>query len=231
MGRQTSGSRRAVALLLILLGMSCLLFQFNILSLSMLGVLWPFFVIIPGLMLLYFAYTGSEEVASLAIPGALIAGTGAILLVQSMTGRWASWAYTWALYPVFLGLGLMFQSNRSGNRRTYATGRSFVRWGLILFLIFGAFFEGLVFNDLPVAQFILPMLLIGAGLYMLLRRPQPASAPRKRQPNADDDAPLFTGAPVTGKRPTGYAPSASDALRRQIDLALAEDDEAPPTEE
>ena len=60
---------------------------------------------------------------------AIVTGTGLILLYQNSTGRWQTWAYIWALYPVFLGLGLMFLGRRTDDEGTRRAGRGFVTWG------------------------------------------------------------------------------------------------------
>ncbi len=105
MGQAQSGSgRSAAAMAIIGVGVFLLLAQFGVFSFNLMGLLWPFFIIIPGLAFLYPAWKGGPDTAPLAIPGAIITGTGALLLLQSVTGRWESWAYVWTLYPVFLAL-------------------------------------------------------------------------------------------------------------------------------
>lgn len=161
--------------------------------------------------------SGSEETAPLVIPGAIITGTGGILLLQSITGRWESWAYMWTLYPVFLGMGLVYMGRRTSNAGTFRTGREFARWGLVAFVVFAAFFELFIFSGSGLAGMFWPGLLILAGLWLLFRS-RTDHAPRKRK--VDDD-PLFTGAPAGSRRRRAHP---GDELRRKIDLALAEDD-------
>jgi hypothetical protein len=179
------------------------------------GFLWPFFIVIPGLAFLYPALQGGKDSAPLAIPGAIIAGTGAILFYQNVTGHWESWAYIWALYPVFLGLGLILMGRRAGDRKADATGRGFVRWGLIAFLLLSAFFELFILNNLGLGRYLLPLALILFGAWMLRGG---------RRGQRDDDF-GFGAAPNSGKP---KRTSASDELRRRIDIALAEDDEIEP---
>ncbi len=211
--------RITAALILIGLGVLFLLGDLNILSFSLLGTLWPFFIIVPGLVFLYVALTGSPDSASLAIPGAIVTGTGMILLYQSATGHWESWAYIWTLYPVFLGLGLMYMGRRTGNTGSYRTGLTLTRIGVLAFLVFGAFFEVFIFSSLGLGRYALPLILIIWGAWMLMRGARggsPGDKPKR------GDEPLFTGATVTGQRGT-Y--SATERLRAEIDAALAEDDE------
>src|ERR1700690_3598306 len=95
---------------------------------------WPVLILMPGVALLYLAvggdrgrpYSGVSSNAPLAIPGALVTGTGAILLYQSLTGNWASWAYAWTLYPALLGAGLWLMGRLNGDVDTMRTGRKAV---------------------------------------------------------------------------------------------------------
>ncbi len=227
--RSENQGRMILAVILIGLGVVLLLGQ--LFDFSLIGTFWPFIIILPGLVFLYFAVKGEPGMAALAIPGAIVTGTGAILLFQQLTGRWESWAYIWTLYPVFLGLGLIYMGQRTNTAGTYQTGRAFVQWGLIGFVVFGAFFELLVFGGGfgLFGRFTWPLLLILLGGFLLLRTVRPdllstgrrSGGERKQKSAMEDEPPLFTGAPVVSPR-TGYAPSASDRLRQQIDAALAE---------
>jgi len=223
MGRAQSGSgRSAAAVVIISVGVFLLLAQLGIFSFNLMGLLWPFFIIIPGLAFLYPAWKGGPDAAPLAIPGAIITGTGALLLLQSVTGRWESWAYVWTLYPVFLGLGFMLMGRRSGNRRTLETGRGFVRWGLIAFIIFAAFFELFIFTGARIGSYLVPAVLILAGLWLLLRHDRGA----RRDKDEED---VFTFGPSPASKPKRTTrTSASDDLRHRIDLALAEEGEPEP---
>jgi hypothetical protein len=233
MGQAQPGGRRAFGLIIIAAGVFFLLVQFGVFSFDVFGFLWPFFIIVPGLVFLYFARTGGEDLAPLAIPGAIITGTGAILLFQSVTDRWESWAYIWTLYPVFLGLGLIFMGRRTQSRKTYRSGVGFVRWGMIAFAVFAGFFELFVFGDFGFARYLIPVALILAGGWMLLRGQRggegggsPRMPGRKRKPVDYADEPLLSEDPVV--LPRRHVPRASDDLRRKIDLALAEDDDLAP---
>ena len=217
------------AFVLIGLGVVFLLGQFNIFPGGTIGTIWPFFIIGPGLIFLYFAATGGPNLASLAIPGSIVTGTGLILLFQSWTDHWESWAYIWTLYPVFLGLGLMYMGRRTGNQSTVKTGRGFVYWGLIGCLVFGTFFEVVAFNDFGLGRFLLPAVLILVGVWMLLRASGGTvklsrGGSRKPKRALENGDPLFTGAPVVGSR-ASYSPTASEQLRKEIDEALAGDEE------
>jgi hypothetical protein len=130
----------------------------------------------PGLALLYFARLGRENARSFAIPGSVIAGTGAILFYQNLTGHWESWAYAWTLYPVFIGLGLLYIGTRAGDEQALDRGRAAIRWGALGFLVMAAFFEFIVFDRGGIGSWLLPLALIGAGIFLLNRRTAPATS-------------------------------------------------------
>lgn len=226
MQTRSNQGRSFGAIVLIALGALFLLANLGVFSFSIIGVMWPFFIILPGLVFFFFAATGSAELSSLAIPGSIVTGTGAILLFQSITGRWESWAYIWTLYPVFLGLGLMYMGRRMGKSGSYKTGRGFVTAGLIGFLAFGSFFEVLVFGGFSIGRYILPAALILIGFYMLRggRRHKDLDEvvmPRKREV-FENGEPFPSPPPMPRK---AYAPTASDRLRKAIDEALEEDED------
>jgi peptidoglycan/LPS O-acetylase OafA/YrhL len=207
-----------------LIGVGALFLLGQVTDFDVFGFIWPFFVILPGAAFLFAAFNGDKNAAGLAVPGALVTGTGGILLYQNMTGHWESWAYIWALYPVFLGLALTYVGRRTDNEGTYKAGRGFVRWGGIAFIVMWAIFELAIFSgDRPFGHLLLPLVLIGAGVILLFRGT--GDKPKR------DSVTIFTGPKVVtiGKAKNGYVPHASDKLRQEIDAALAEDDEHPPT--
>ncbi len=211
----SEAGRKLAAVLLIGLGGLFLVAQ--VFNFSIFGILWPFFVLIPGAAFLYAALTGDRSRAGLAVPGAMVTGTGVILLYQSLTGHWASWAYIWALYPVFLGLALTFIGQRTNNENTYHAGGNFVKFGLIGFISFWALFELFIFSgSASILATLVPLALIVAGGYLLLRRNADTAAfskPKKRK-----------AAPRQGNYTS--AADINPELRRRIDEALAEPDEA-----
>lgn len=182
---------------------------------------WPYFIILPGLAVLAAAFFGPASIAPLATVGSVITGTGLILLYQDATGRFETWAYLWALYPAFVGASLMFVGARTGNRSMTEGGRRAIITGLLMTAGFGLFFE-LIFSggaDL-LFQYGIPLALIVAG-YLLLRKRNTAPALEKSKHELAYAAPLLEKPKNTGKY--GIHPD----LERQINDALAEDDDAP----
>lgn len=185
---------------------------------GILGFIWPLFVLAPGAVFLYFAYTGGKNQAGLAVPGMVISGTGLILFYQNMTGHWESWAYAWSLYPLFVGLALTYMGGRTGDNGTLKTGQGLVRWSGIAFIVLALLFEVIIFgqggffNNLA-----LPVLLIGVGIFMLFRHNMPAFAGGKRKVDVG-----YTYS--NGKAKNGSSAAVNSRLQQQIDAALAEDE-------
>ncbi len=105
--------------------------------------LWPFFIIVPGLLALYGGMkasdTGSEP---LLIIGSIITITGVLLFIQTITGLWASWSYAWALVaPTGVGVAEWIYGNKTGNEAKKTSGKKVVWIGLILFAVGLVFFE------------------------------------------------------------------------------------------
>lgn len=228
---QSQNGRNFGAIILIAIGV--LFFVTQGLNISIWGIFqfsWTFMVMVPGLLLLALAIFGDKKTAGFIVPGAIITGTGAILTVQNVTGRWESWAYVWTLYPVFIGFALMFLGRRTNSENTERTGRGFVTWGTVAFLVGFAFFELLIFGGMAgLGSWLLPLILIGVGVMMLTggRLPTRDGEKLKRK----NDAPVFTGPRViNGTRINGYSSLIDPDLQRRIDEAIAEDDpDAPKT--
>lgn len=65
---------------------------------------WPFFVIVPGLLLLgATALVEPPKGVGFAVSGAIVTTVGGILLYQNATETWDTWAFAWALIPTAAG--------------------------------------------------------------------------------------------------------------------------------
>jgi len=164
--------------LLIGLGLLFLLAEFF--NFQAWDALWPFFVIGLGGLFFIGMFAGGKSTSGLAIPGAIIGVIGLMLLVQNLTGWWDSWAYGWTIILVAVGLGLWIAGLWGGNPGERRAGVRVMEIGFVLFVLFGAFFEVLIFgNGGPLLrQAVFPVLLIVVGLYLIARRsglwPQPS---------------------------------------------------------
>ncbi len=133
---------------------------------SVWSIAWPFFIIVPGVLMFIPVLTGTSRSAGMAVPASMVTGTGLILLYQNISGYWESWVYIWTLYLAFLGVGLFLTGRIEGKERVEAHGRVLIRCGLLSFVAVGVFFEVFVFGSGGAWW---PVLLIGAGVWMLLR--------------------------------------------------------------
>jgi hypothetical protein len=139
---------------------------------------WPWLIVGVGGLLFVGMLLGGRTAAGLAIPASIVTAVGAILLYQSVTGHWESWAYAWALILTSVGAGVFLTGVWSGNPEPRRSGWNLAKVGLMLFILFGAFFELVVFGfgrqDLRQVAF--PALLIVLGLYLVVRRLGPGAA-------------------------------------------------------
>ena len=107
---------------------------------------WPFFVIAPGVLILFVALMARGALGEgLAILGSIIAVTGLILLYQNATDHFESWAYAWTLiFPGAVGVGMVLYGLAAGRPGNVRAGSRLVGIGVILFLLGVAFFEGVL---------------------------------------------------------------------------------------
>src|SRR5439155_4736421 len=135
---------------------------------------WPLLVIIPGVTVLALGIT-VRGVQGLCIPGSMLTILGIVLAVQNAFDLYATWAYAWALVaPGGTGVGMWLQGVVAASPELRANGLRVMTTGVLLFLGFGAFFEGLLHisgRDFGVAgQAFLPAVLILFGVLLLVRR-------------------------------------------------------------
>jgi hypothetical protein len=124
---------------------------------------WPVWVIGVGLVFLVAAVLGGTP--GLAVPAAIISGTGGILYYQNVTGDWDSWAYLWTLYPGFVGIGVFLSHALEGNlNKAVREGGGGIVASAFLFGIFGSFLGGPA-----ILRQYWPVLLIVWGLWLLVR--------------------------------------------------------------
>ena len=208
----------------------------------LIGGLWPLFILLPGLALVFAATQGGKSSTGLIFPGAVIAGTGAILFVQNLTGHFESWAYAWTLYPVFVGLAMRYHGERTGKHDEVSTGQGMVKNGLMAFAGFALFFELLIFQSLSA------WLLLAAGAGLLWwngrislgekdaeykQQVRDFIKEKREQVNMtiSDDVAQASAEPTKQKNQGDPGAVINPDLQRQIKEALAEDDTEAETEE
>ena len=131
------------------------------------GFLWPFLVIGVGVLFFVAMFAGGKQVAGLAIPGTIVSGIGLVLLFQNITKHWESMSYFWTLIILFVGVGIYIMGVYGNDPGQKKSGASVMKVGLILFIIFGSFFE-MIFSSF--GNLIFPILLILLGAYLILSR-------------------------------------------------------------
>lgn len=135
------------------------------------GSIWPLFIIAVGALFFCGMLYWGKSYGFLAIPGSIITGTGLLLLLQSLSGLWYTWAYAWTLYVAFVGAGLMIFGVWSDIPNLRGVGEKMILGGLVGFIFLGAIFELTIFANLRsgVKGIIWAVLLIGLGVYVLMR--------------------------------------------------------------
>jgi len=170
-----SSQRNAGALvggsLLILFGLLALFGQI-FRNFNFWNTFWPFFIIGFGLLFFVGMLAGGRSVSGLAIPGTIITTIGLLLFYQNITGHWESWSYSWTVILMAVGLGIYIMGVWGQNVSQRSAGLRVLRIGLIMFIIFGAFFELIFTSGMPfgLRSIFFPLALILLGLYLILTR-------------------------------------------------------------
>ncbi len=178
-----------------LVAVGALLLVGELLDVDLWRFVWPLFVLAPGVLMFAAMASAGASAAPLAVPASIVTMTGLLLLYQSVTGHWESWAYAWSLiFPVSVGLGLIVSGRRSSNEGMRKAGEGMTRVGLIVFLVGGVFFEMVLrISHGATARYFWPGMLVLAGVYLILRQAgmgsrlggQPTAAVEGLPPAAD----------------------------------------------
>jgi hypothetical protein len=175
--RQNAGALVGGALL-ILFGLLALLTQLFS-GFNFWGSFWPFLIMGFGAMFFVGMFAGGKSVAGLAIPGSIIMVVGLMLFIQNLTNHWESWAYGWTVILIAVGLGILIMGLYADNESQRQSGLRVIKIGLVMFIIFGAFFE-MIFNSFGLSNVLFPVALILLGLYLLVTRSGLLSARRDK---------------------------------------------------
>ncbi|MGB8252357.1 MAG: DUF2807 domain-containing protein [Anaerolineaceae bacterium] len=134
--------------------------------------LWPLFIIASGLVFFIAMFLAGKSTGFLAIPGSIITTIGLILLFQSLTNRWETWSYAWALIPFSVGVGMWIFGKFSDMDELRSAGRHVANVGLVLFIVFGLFFEVLIgiSGADQTSNLLWPIALVVLGTYLLFSR-------------------------------------------------------------
>ncbi len=166
------GGSIAAGAILIMLGI--LFFFQQLLNVDVWHYLWPFMFLMPGLLCFALMFMGGKSEGRLAVPGSILTMLGLICLFQNTFNQFQTWAYAWTLILAAVGIGQFIQGWWTDRRELREPGLIRTRNGLIVFLIFAAFFElvlnlsGWFWGDL--ARFAFPAVLILVGMLLLFGR-------------------------------------------------------------
>jgi hypothetical protein len=147
------------------------------------GFLWPFAVIGFGALFFVAMFANGKSGAAFAVPGSIITGIGLVLLFQNITHRWESMSYFWTLIVTFVGVGIYLMGWYGEDANQKRAGKKVITAGVIMFVIFGAFFE-MIFSSF--GNMIFPVLLIVLGIYLIVVR---SGLLKKHEDSADNTLP------------------------------------------
>lgn len=183
MERLQSSSTLALAVILIAGGAVLFFFQFFG---GGIGHYWQIFIVVPGAALL-FAAARTEWSAPLTIAGAVVIGVGAILFVQDLYDYYRSWAYAWTLLPALAGAALLHAGSRRNDEHDRSKGRALMLWSLAGFVVLAALFELMLFDGgSSWGRYLVPLMLIGVGGFILFKRATRPEGNSDRTTQADD---------------------------------------------
>ena len=173
--RKNKGGRVVLGLLLVAAGALTILLQAMNLSIpgGIIGLIWPLFVLIPGLALFLVVREGGEAAEVASIFAGILTMVGIVLFYQNITDHWQSWAYVWALVaPGGVAVGRLAYGTVNDKLAAREEGRNLLYVSLSMFLVGIIFFE-LVLNISGFTSGLqgwgLPILLIVLGALMLFR--------------------------------------------------------------
>jgi hypothetical protein len=148
------------------------------------GLLWPLGLIGIGALFFIAMFATGKSGAGFAVPGTIIGGIGMALFIQNITHHTIMITYLWTLVIFFVGLGIYIMGRYGEDANQQRSGGRVMKIGIILFIIFGTFFETVLSSS---AGLFFPVLLIALGGYLVLSRSGAFS--RKQDPSTDEPLP------------------------------------------
>lgn len=178
---QNNGARNGGSIILgvLLIGLGSMLLLSWITGMNPGQFLWPFYIIVPGLLFFIGMVLGGKPAGPLAIPGSIVTMVGLILLYANTFNHFEVWAYAWSLiFPTAVGIGLVINGTWSDTPNGVTTGMRMVMAGLAIFALGGIFFEaflGISDNRFPAILF--SLLIIAVGLWQIFGRGSASTRP------------------------------------------------------
>lgn len=160
-----------LGLILVVAGVIFLVAQFLPFDVGQYG--WPLFVILIGAAFLVIGL--ATPAFGFVVPGSIVTMVGLILAVQNTFDLWAAWSYAWALvFPFSVGIGIALLGMEMKNQKQVRDGTRMAGTGIALFLVFGAFFEGILhvdgFEIGSIGNLLISFILIASGVVLLVLR-------------------------------------------------------------
>ncbi len=167
-------SHRVIGLIIggSLVGLGMLLLLAELTGIRFFRVLWPLFIIVPGVLLFITSLSLPMPLGEIVMsPACILSALGLLLFYQNLFKHWESWAYGWALIaPTSIGIGHVFYGEFKNRPEMVQLGWSTARLGLTMFAIGFVFFELLLnISGFGLGIFGWAVLLIGWGAYLLLK--------------------------------------------------------------
>ena len=161
---------------LAVIGTGVVLLFANLFMVNPMSFLWPGFVIVPGLLLLWPSAQSTavrqHPLSFLAVLGALLTAVGVLLFAMNLTDHFEAWAYCWTVVPMSVAAGLMYIKRFDPTHRVHENGRKFIRLFTFIWVGLAIFFELIIFGTF---QPWMPLVLIVGGLYLLLHERRQAA--------------------------------------------------------
>ncbi len=152
------------------------------------GIAWPLIIIGFGSLFFVGMFLLGKTFAWMAIPGSIIATNGLMLFLQNLTGRWETWSYSWTVILMSIGAGIFIMGAWQGDASRRRAGLKLFEVGVVMFVIFGAFFEIIFSLGAPegLRGYVFPVALLCLGIYLVVK----SSGLFSRSPN-DSDQPVI----------------------------------------
>lgn len=170
--RASAGGNPGLTLGAILVVVGLILFAGQVVDVGIGDLGWPLWIVAAGAAILLVGLLIVPE-APVVVGGTIVTTVGVVLLYQSSTGHWESWAYAWALVgPAATGLGTALWGLRQADAGAVRGGTWSLLGGLGLFVIGFVFFEGVIGisgRRLPLPEWTLPAAVIAIGVGLLAR--------------------------------------------------------------
>lgn len=171
-GERRSGLSGTAVLGVILIAVGILFFIGQQMEIDWGAEAWPFYVVAPGLVMLAFGLTQPNG-SGLTIAGSIVTMVGLVLFYQNITDHWESWAYAWALVaPGGSGIGMLVYGTRSGDAKMARDGFWQILTAGAIFAVGFIFFEGVLGisgDRWNLAEWVMPVIIIGLGVLVLIR--------------------------------------------------------------